>query len=316
MATTVTQYPVSVVINTKNAATTLERTLRTVGFAQEIIVADMASVDGTLEIAKSFGARCIKVADVGYVEPARNQAIAAAKQPWVLIVDADEEVSEGLQKTIAEIVTGATEPHLVGDCYFIPRKNMIFNAWVQHSGWWPDYQLRLFKTGHVIWKDAIHSQPETRGVVVTLSAEENAALIHHNYSNISEFITRLDRYTSIEAQLKRPKNVSLTITPADIWRSFSDDFLSRFFAQHGYRDGQHGLSLSLLQAWYQSLTLLKRWEKAGFPVDQARDEETRQVMAALRHFQRDLSYWLADYEVTHRSGLSQLWWRLRRKLKV
>lgn len=170
---------ISVVINTKNAAATLDRCLASVhSWADEIIVMDMKSTDDTVQIAKFFGARTFSHPDVGYVEPARNAALAKARGEWILILDADEEVTPGLAKKIAsELVLDSKI-----DAYFLPRQNIIFDKWVK-TGWWPDHLLRLFRAGHVVWADTLHAVPQAQGTVARLDAKENWSIRHNNYQS-------------------------------------------------------------------------------------------------------------------------------------
>ncbi|MEN8252822.1 MAG: glycosyltransferase family 2 protein [Patescibacteria group bacterium] len=298
----------SVVINTKNAAKTLEKTLKSVSdFADEVVVVDMESSDKTLKIAKKYKARIFKHKDLGYVEPARNFAISKAKGSWIFILDADEELDDEIKRVAKSIVSDEVGEAFKADCYYIPRKNLIFNKWIKHTGWWPDYQLRFFKKGHVEWLDEIHSFPITQGVVKQLPAKEELAILHHNYEAVSDFITRLNRYSEIQAK----EIIKSDGAKHDIFDSFSGEFLSRLFAQDGIRDGAHGLSLSLLQAMNEAVIQMK----VGFEKKED-DFDSRNLIFSLRKFQKDLNYWLADYELLHSSGFKKIYWRLRRKLKL
>ncbi|HYD35338.1 MAG TPA: glycosyltransferase family 2 protein [Vitreimonas sp.] len=293
-------------VHTKNSASTLEKCLESLRFADTIILVDMHSDDDTLKIARRYTKNIFEFEDVGFVEPARNFGLSKVATDWVVIVDADEEVSEDLAGVLSEIVTGRYG--LAADAYYLPRRNVIFEHAFEHTGWWPDYQLRLFKKGVVTWSDNIHAVPQIKGKSEKLPAQEKGALIHHNYQTIEQYLDRLNRYTSITAQQQQ----ATTLTSEEVWQSFSGQFLARFFAQQGYRDGVHGLSLSLLQSMYQLVTQLKRWQAQGFP----KADITSQTMAAIRKSQREFNYWLADYQVQQSSGLSRLYWQIRRKLKV
>lgn len=294
---------ISVVINTKNAAETLERTLKSVAWADEVIVADMQSVDNTVAIAKKYTKTIISVADYGYVEPARNEALAAAQHEWILLLDADEVITPELQKLI-----GATTDKASHDAYFVARKNIIFGAWVQHTGWWPDYVLRLFKNGTVSWSDEIHAVPVVRGTTGYLPAKESAAIVHYNYGSVSEFVERLDRYTTIQAQEKRHDTQKI-VSEEQAWQVFADEFARRFFAEKGYKDADHGLFLSFLQAFSEVVVAAKTWEHASFP----RSKNTTQL-TGLNYCLRVFRYWRADWYIAHTSGVQQLYWRVRRKL--
>lgn len=310
----------SVVINTKNSAETLVKALESVSFADEIIVVDMASTDDTLTIAKKYTKHVFDHPDVGFVEPARNFALSKATQDWILILDSDEEVTPALQEVIQQISQPEQTPKSrvtvkdiqPADCYYLPRKNIIFGQWVK-TGWWPDYILRLFRAGHVEWSDEIHSIPVTTGQVAELPADPAAAIIHHNYQTIDQFLDRLNRYTSIEAD----QSAAVKPSSADIWSAFSREFIRRAFADRGLADGQHGMTLALFQSLYQVAVLTKQWQQAEFGLSNlSKTQEQEQVIQQLTQFQAELRYWIADWQVEHSSGLAQLYWKLRRKLKL
>ena len=249
---------ISVVINTLNEEKNIERAITSVKWADEIVVCDMHSDDKTSQIAKSLGAKVFYHERVDFVEPARNFAISKALNEWVLLLDADEEISKELSLKIKEMM----EKPISSDVVELPRKNIIFGKWMQASMWWPDYQVRLFKKGSVFWQDAIHSQPQIKGLKLQLPAEEKWAIIHHNYQTISQFTERMNRYTTIEAEQLVKKGYKFELK--DIFEKPLNEFVSRFFANKGYLDGLHGLCLSFLQAISFLLVYLKVWEKEGF----------------------------------------------------
>src|SRR4030042_3360237 len=188
---------ISVVINTLNEEKNLPRAIASVkGFAEEIVVCDMHSDDKTAEIAERLGANVYEHEKAGYVEPARNFAIEKARGKWILVLDADEEVPNSLAGKIKNIVS---EPD--ADYFRIPRKNIIFGKWIKHSRWWPDYNIRFFKKGNVTWNEVIHSVPLTKGKGTDLDASEDAAIVHHHYETIEQYIDRLNRYTTHHSKL-------------------------------------------------------------------------------------------------------------------
>jgi glycosyltransferase involved in cell wall biosynthesis len=187
---------ISTVINTLNEEENLPRALASVkDFADEIVVVDMHSDDQTVDIAKKSGARVFEHDRTGYVEPARNFAISKAEGDWILILDADEELSQSLSKSLRKI---ADNP--AADYYRLPRKNIIFGRWIKHTGWWPDYNIRFFKKGCVSWNEIIHSVPTTQGAGSDLKADEENALVHHNYRTAEQYVERMNRYTSYQAK--------------------------------------------------------------------------------------------------------------------
>lgn len=286
----------SVVINTKNSASTLESCLRSVrSLANEIIVMDMHSTDKTVELAKLFKAKVFTHPDVGYVEPARNAAIAKATGDWILILDADEEIPETLATHLETLL-----PETSADAYFVPRKNIIFGSWTK-GGWWPDYLLRLFRAGTVSWSDEIHSVPDVQGKTEYLPEDERYAIIHHNYHSIDAFIDRAQRYGEIAAEKKR-----LTADPGDALTAWADEFLRRYYAWHGKDDGRKGFMLSLLQASAEVITHAKVWEKSGYLSGPAPQDLTR----SFAKLAKDVRYWERKWQHDHSSGLRKLWLRL------
>jgi glycosyltransferase involved in cell wall biosynthesis len=298
----------SVVINTKNAAATLEATLKSVkSIAEEIVVVDMESTDGTEKIAKKYTSHVFALEkDYHFVEPARNFAIEKTTGEWILIIDADEELGAELSQEIAQIVAGKGS----AESYFISRQNIVFGKWIEHAGWWPDYQLRLFKKGAVVWSDKIHSVPQTHQKPAFLPAKKEFALIHHNYPTVELFLEKLDRYTTVESQQVEEKQTR--VTSATLIHAFSREFFARCFKHRGIEDGIHGVSLSYMQAMYELVKQLKIWEKSGA----APTHDAKESISALRTFNRDLKYWLADWECQHSSGLTHLYWQIRRRLMI
>lgn len=250
---------ISVVINTYNEEFNIKRAIGSIHtWADEIIVCDMHSSDKTVSIAKELGAKVVLHKYTGFVEPARNFVISKASNNWVFVLDADEEIPPSLADKIQEIIKRSNAPDFVE----ISRRNIIFGKWMKASMWWPDYHIRLFKKGKVIWNNAIHSKPQTEGKGLTLPVEESLAIIHHNYLSISQFIERMNRYSSVQAQELKDQNIVFN------WRDLIEkplgEFLARFFAKKGYLDGLHGFALGLLQALSFLVVYLKLWEMSKF----------------------------------------------------
>lgn len=249
---------ISVVINTFNDEDDIERAINSVTFADEIVVFDMYSEDKTVQIAKKLGAKVFFHKRLEYVEPARNFAVSKASNDWILILDPDEEIPENLSKRLKEISQKMEQIDYVR----IPRKNIIFGRWMKGAMWWPDYNIRFFKKGKVLWSNKIHRPPKTTGIGMDLDAEEKWAILHNNYQTISQFLERMNRYTSVEAQQLIDEGYKFNWP--DLIRKPLGEFLSRFFANKGYMDGVHGLASSLLQAFSFLVVYLKAWERSGF----------------------------------------------------
>lgn len=281
----------------------LERNLSSIKkFADEIVVVDMSDGNGITAVAKKFKAQCYKHKLINYVEPVRNFGISKTTNEWILILDPDEEITEKLIKRLKEIIIGNE-----ADYVRIPRKNIVFGKVLRHSRWWPDMNIRFFKKGSVNWDETIHSVPMTEGRGMDLDAKDELAIVHHHYESIEQFIERMNRYTSIQAKNKSENHKfhwkDLIVKPAS-------EFLSRFFQAEGYRDGIHGLALSLLQSFYELVVYLKIWQIQGFKDDKISVEE---VIDEMNIAKREFNYWQNDALVKEKGSTIA---RIKRKFRI
>jgi glycosyltransferase involved in cell wall biosynthesis len=267
----------------------------------------MHSTDDTVKIAKQFTDKIFPHEDIGYADPARNFALSKASHDWILVIDADEVVTDQLQ----EIILMTINQDSAADVYYLPRKNLVFDEWILQTGWWPDYQPRLFKKDQVSWQKGVHRQPDVKGRAEQFPKEERYALLHYNYVSVGQFIDKLNHYTTIQAQERQEKRPEINFSTQELMENFAGEFAKRALAQAGVEDGLHGISLSLLQAMYEATIYLKQWENQGFPqVSTAKFGETLQEM------QKIWGYWWADYNVRRSRGLAKIYWQFRRKFKI
>lgn len=274
---------ISVVINTLNNEEEISRAITSVkNLAEEIIVCDMESSDKTSEIAKEMGAKVYSHKKEKYVELVRNFLISKATGDWILILDPDEEVPSKLSSKLKEI---AKKPE--ADYYRISRKNIIFGKWIKHANWWPDYNIRFFKKGFVSWNEVIHSVPMTQGKGIDLPEKEEYSIVHNNYRNISSYLEKMLRYT--DAQRDNLLKGGYVFSWKDLIKKPFNEFLSRFFESEGYKDGIHGLAISLLQAFSELILYLKVWEKQGFSEKNLGKSE---IKIELNKVVSDLKWWL------------------------
>lgn len=294
----------SVVVNAQDVESDLSRCLSSVkNIASEIVVIDQGSADRTVEIAKKFGAKIFKHERVKFVELARNFAIEKATGDWILIIDPDEEVTVELGKRIKEIV----EEDIFDYCR-LPRKNIIFGQWLKHTHMWPDYNVRLFKKGAVTWSNVIHATPSVRGRGLDIETKEKLGIVHHNYSSISAFVERMNRYTTAQAEKKIKDGYKFS------WKDLiirpTNEFLSRFFGDEGYKDGVYGLAFSLLQGFSELVFYLKIWESEKFKDQRVSLED---VVSEMRKKEGELHYWQGDSMYKESGNLKD---RVIRKLRI
>ena len=242
---------ISALIHTRNETRWIAGCVRSVLWADEIVVADMCSTDDTREIATSMGARIVEMPLAENVDMVRNQALAACKGDWILVVDADETVSPGLAARLRDLSATPT-----AEAYALPRRNYFYGEWVEHI-FWPDHQVRFFRRGAAFWDGVIHHPPEIRGRLEALPAVPECALEHPGYCNdIHRFMLKLVHYSRLEVE--RMRELKPEAWPFLVRRPVSE-FVGRYFGG-GWRHGLSGLVLSLILAMYQLFIGLQYWE--------------------------------------------------------
>ncbi len=238
----------SAVVVTQNEERNIERCLRSVRFADEIIVVDAFSDDRTPELARALGARVLSRKWEGFASQ-KQFAIDQAAGDWVLLIDADEEVTAELE---AEIKRVTTEGDADSSGYRIARRNFFLGKRIQHGPWSRDYQLRLFKRN----EGTIARRPVHEGVQLTKGIEQTlvSPLNHFTHQSLVDTVKRMNRYTSLEAVERvgrRPVGlVDTFLAPAGV-------FLNYFVVKGGWRDGAHGFLLAATTAMYRSVLYIK-----------------------------------------------------------
>lgn len=245
----------SVTIITRNEAAQIGDCLESVRWADEIIVVDTGSVDRTLELCSKYTPHTYSRPWEGYA-PAKNAAIALATGDWILSLDADERVSEGLHHEIATLQQQPMTTRANG--YAVPRRNYLWGHWLRYGGLYPDYQIRLFKRGKGGFKARrVHESVAIDGRVERL----RHPLEHHSYQGISDVIQRLDRYTELAALDRRDQGQPFRRT-ALVMRPLGR-FLRNYVLKQGFRDGVPGLIMAVSYAYGVFVREAKLWEMAA-----------------------------------------------------
>ncbi|MBP1740318.1 MAG: glycosyl transferase, family 2 [Deltaproteobacteria bacterium] len=254
----------SVTVITKNEARNIEDCLRSVAWAQEIIVVDQYSTDRTADMARGLGARVYQESWKGFAGQ-KNSAVEKATGDWILSLDADERITTPLKEEMEE--TMGRKDAFNG--YFIARKNFFSGQWIRHGGWYPDYCLRLFKKKSGRFEErAVHEKVLVEGATGYLKNP----LEHYTYGSVADYLIRMERYSRLAAleieQGRRPLLWSaLTLRPA-----FT--FLNMYFLRCGFLDGKKGLFLAASYAYYTFLKYYRFSEKDLDPAHPERSEKT------------------------------------------
>jgi len=257
---------ISAVIVAKDSPPFLFKVIESIDdLISEIIIVDIGISQNIIkELKKNKKVKIVKIKEfVPYVEIIRNKTKDFVKSDYVFFLDPDEIVPPRLKTII--------KSHLLSYDYFkIPRKNIILGRWIKHSRWWPDYQIRIFKKDKVTWPKIIHRQPKVEGRGFEVEAKEELALIHHNYQNLDEYLEKARRYAKYEAkEIFEEKRI---YTFADTIKRSLNEFISRYFAAEGYKDGVQGFILSILQLFYYFFVYFYYLELKKFKTNETIDE--------------------------------------------
>jgi glycosyltransferase involved in cell wall biosynthesis len=260
----------SVVIITHNEEPSLARTLESVqplvsDGKGEIIVVDSGSTDRTVEIAKSFGAKVFVEEWKGYAAQ-KNSAIDKATGDWILSLDADEELSPGLGEVIARAIAPDDDSPKISGAW-ISRKNFFLGRWIRHGGFYPDRKLRLFRHGKGRFEDRhVHETIRLEGNSYALDHSydlwgSEISILHHSYPTLSDYITHMNRYSSLGAEMVVAKsNGKVRFSAINIVLRPLATFVYNYFFRLGFLDGREGLLLHLYHAVYVSWKYAKAWE--------------------------------------------------------
>jgi glycosyltransferase involved in cell wall biosynthesis len=239
--------PVSVTIITLNEAEHIAAAIDSAAWADEIIVVDSGSADGTADIAKAKGVRVETRAWPGYVEQ-KNYAAGLARNDWIFSLDADERITPALASEIQSMVSA--EPPRRG--YRVPRVTFHLGRWVRTTDFYPDYQTRLYDRRAARWRGKyVHESVAVDGPVGQLNAE----LEHYSYRDLRDHLDRINHYTTLASRQmyengRRASALDLAVHPPAA-------FLRNYVLRRGFMDGGVGLTLSLVNSYAVFLKFAK-----------------------------------------------------------
>jgi glycosyltransferase involved in cell wall biosynthesis len=245
---------ISAVVITKNEAAIIRTCLDSLSWADEIIVVDSGSTDGTVEICREYTEKIVLTDWLGF-GPQKNRALAMATKEWVLSIDADECVTPELR---AEMQIAMADPG--GKAAFaMPRRSSYCGGPMRHSGWWPDYVTRLFRRGLANFSDdLVHERLIVDGPV----GRFRQPLLHEAFSDLEEVLDTMNRYSTAGARMMYDRKEQAGLSTAllhGLW-----GFLSTYFFRAGFLDGRKGFMLAISNAegtYYKYLKLMLLNEK-------------------------------------------------------
>lgn len=244
---------ISVVINTSNAQKYLARVLDTVKGFDETVICDMESTDDTVRIANEYGCKVVTFPKANHksAEPARTFAIQSATHDWVLVVDADELVPQGLHDYLYDFVKNPGEVRGL----YIPRKNYTMNVCLPSS--YPDYQLRFFIKEGTTWPPYVHTFPTVNGPLDYIPKNRKDCAFDHLDDSTRATLVRLNNYTDNEVEKRAGARVTLfKMIASPVMR-----FIKQYFLKGGIFYGVSGYVQAVRSAQYKFTVLCKQYEK-------------------------------------------------------
>ena len=242
--------PLSVIVPTHNEEANLRDCLESVRFADEILVVDSFSTDGTLAIAREFGARILQ-REYGYSAQQKNWAIPQASHEWILLVDADERVTpEGREEILALLREGPR-----ADGYWVRRLNHFLGRPIRHGGWESDKVIRFFRRDVARYQDRrVHAEIDLPGPLPVLTRP----LEHHTFRSFAQYWKKLRIYSEWGAQqmfLEGRRAGAVQVLCRPVGR-----FIKMYLLRLGFLEGAHGLVLCMLAAFSVYLKYARLWE--------------------------------------------------------
>lgn len=248
---------ISLIVHTRNSAHVLPELLRSTAWCDERIVVDMTSTDGTVDLASAAGCRIVTIEPESFNDALRNRFLGEPAHPWTLVLDSDEYLAADAEEELRRAVAAAADDV---DGFWIPRFNAIAGRVLRGSGWYPDHQLRLFRTGAIRYEVAHHRVPQL--VDATRRTERleppGCVHIHHeNYASLVAFVERQVAYAVTDVYDDDPTRFDFTA------------YLARAGLEFEHRldtdaDADHAYALALLMYWNQILRGLVHWERLGY----------------------------------------------------
>ncbi len=243
----------SVAIITYNEESNIRRTLESVKWADEIVIVDSGSADRTVEICREYTDKVFHQDWLGFAKQ-KNLAIDRTSGNWVLSLDADEPIEPALADEIRAIISS---PH-ANDGYRIPRMTFFLGKQIRHGGWYPDYNLRLFRRGKGSFGErVVHEAVKVQGSV----GKTRHAIEHHAYPDLASYLSSINKYSSLAVDVMELNAVTGFKTSwMNILMRPVLTFVFKYFFRLGFLDGKHGLVLNLFHSYYVFAKYAKAWE--------------------------------------------------------
>jgi glycosyltransferase involved in cell wall biosynthesis len=242
---------ISSIVITYNEADNIAECLESLKWCDEIIVVDSNSTDKTREIAKKFAPNIIITEDKSYGQK-RNIGIDKSSGEWILWLDADERITDNLRGEIINIINNQAAGV---DAYLINRKSFFINRFIRHSGWSPDYTLRLFKKSSGILSN--EATVHEKMIYAGKTAKLKNLILHYTDKSFEHYIKKLNNYTTLSAKQLFDNNKKASFFDIIFRPVFT--FFKMYFLKLGFLDGYMGLVLCTLSSLHVLIKYSKLW---------------------------------------------------------
>lgn len=242
--------PIAIYILTYNNRRTIERCLKSIAWAEELIVVDSFSQDGTFEICQQHTDKAYQRKWAGHRDQYQYAANLTTRE-WIMFVDADEEVPLGLAEEIKRELGSGTIPY---DGFFVYRHTYYLGKWIRYGGWYPDGEVRLYRRDKGRWEGGLHAKIAVNGKVGFLKNQ----YLHYTYKDISEQIKTIDKYSQIAAEDLAQGGKKFSLFKLLFHPPFR--FFKEYLFKAGFRDGLPGLIIIVSTMFYVFIKYAKLWE--------------------------------------------------------
>ena len=231
----------SIVFIVNNEEEALKNVLPDLGWCDEIIIVDSNSTDATLDVAKKYTDKIFQYPDWQGFGIQRQRAQSHATGDWILMVDADERVTSELSKEVQAIVASNDQTRL----YAVPRLSWVFGRFIRHSGWYPDYVIRLYPRARAGYgADNVHEKVVYPDDMKLLHLKGD--LLHYTYRDMEHYLTKSAQYAAAWAEQRMQRGKRSSLTQAVLHGLGC--FIKMYVIRLGVLDGRQGLLLALLSA--------------------------------------------------------------------
>jgi glycosyltransferase involved in cell wall biosynthesis len=241
---------VSGLIICRNEEKNIEESIKSILWCEEIIIVDSYSLDNTLAIAKKYTDKIYQNEWKGFAEQ-RRFALSKANTEWIFSLDADERCTKELENEIRSVIGNA---NISKNGFGIPRKSFFLNKWIKHGGWYPNYQMRLFRKKDVnVSERLVHECYTVKGETARLKND----ILHFTVSSVTDYVTKINNYSSLSALEKVNRK---RIGFIDIFLLPRFAFIQQYILKGNFLDGMGGLMVSKFHMLTKLLNNMKIWE--------------------------------------------------------